>query len=169
VGTRLALCVLAIALLVGAVGHPTGSVKSALSESARLAFVLPQASRNVARSRPGASIDTARPAAILCHRIQRTRRLVHGVNVWAKLRDDTLDALAIDLLTQVLEEDKPAEGLIKKAFQRLGTRATNEQRKRLSRRVLGVSVLRVKLAFIVDWVDAEQLINTSEPCAPSQA
>jgi len=75
----------------------------------------------------------------------------------SKMRQETLDAIAIDVLTEVLGENADAEPLLKKALQRLKNRPTNAQRQQLSRRVLGVSILRQRLAYFVDAVDAEHL------------
>ena len=81
----------------------------------------------------------------------------------AKLRDEELDALSIDLIAQFLGKEGTAETLVKKAFRKLGDRIANEQRQQVSRRVLGVAVLHVRLAFVVDWVDAVALTNSSDP------
>ncbi|KAJ1486392.1 hypothetical protein T484DRAFT_1789716 [Baffinella frigidus] len=75
---------------------------------------------------------TSRQARIVGGR--RREGAVRGgaAGLTAKLRDEALDALSIDLIEQILGAAGTAEGLVKKAFQKLGDRISNEQREKVS-------------------------------------
>ena len=60
--------------------------------------------------------------------------------------------MATEAIAEILESDVAAEKVLGRHLRRLGRRINNEQRATLARRVLGVSVLRKRLAYIADVI-----------------
>jgi hypothetical protein len=65
-----------------------------------------------------------------------------------------MDQVAIEAITESLEGTVAADKVVTKHLRRLGRSINNQQRATLSRRVLGVIVLRQRLAYIADFLDA---------------
>ena len=72
-----------------------------------------------------------------------------------------LSAVATEAIAEILESDVAAEKVLGRHLRRLGRRINNEQRATLARRVLGVSVLRKRLAYIADRPSTPNRTRTS--------
>ena len=64
-----------------------------------------------------------------------------------------LDQVAVEAIVEALQGASASDKVVTKRLRQLGRSINNQQRATLARRVLGVSVLRRRLAFIVDTID----------------
>ena len=68
---------------------------------------------------------------------------------------DELDRMTVEAIAESLAGVAQSDKIVTKALRKLGRSINNQQRATFSRRVLGVSVLRQRLAYIADTVDAK--------------
>jgi hypothetical protein len=69
-----------------------------------------------------------------------------------------LNQIAISALAESLEGLVPSDKIVTKYLRKLGRSVNNHQRATLARRILGTSVLRQRLSFIADFLNASATV-----------
>ena len=73
-----------------------------------------------------------------------------------------LDQVAVEAIVEALQGASASDKVVTKRLRQLGRSINNQQRATLARRVLGVSVLRRRLAFIVDTIDGRATYRAAD-------
>jgi hypothetical protein len=73
-----------------------------------------------------------------------------------------LNQIAISALAESLEGLVPSDKIVTKYLRKLGRSVNNHQRATLARRILGTSVLRQRLSFIADFLNASATVPSRQ-------
>jgi hypothetical protein len=73
-----------------------------------------------------------------------------------------LNQIAIAALAESLEGLAPSDKIVTKYLRKLGRSVNNHQRATLARRILGTSVLRQRLSFIADFLNASAAVPSRQ-------